>query len=454
MKNEVVNECSAGTVPVEQNISLAKSRSLSTAQFILFSLFGIFMFFVNITIGGVKAIPVQHLTNLINRCLAPIIPYYALAMVTGGAILPFVMKTYKRSVMDIVFTAAKIIGVLIAIMAVFQVGPALLLQPSYIPFLFNSIVIPIVVMFPVMGVGFVALLNYGLPEFLGAFMKGFMRKIWKTPGESAVDAIVSFSGGYALAVLVTNSFYKRGIYTAKESVIVATGFSTVAISFLLIIANALGLTEYWNLYFFTCFFVTFSVTAITARIYPISRIPDTYYDKPAPACPVQDGTVLSQAMEQGVSAAQKADPFLTLVKNYYLGDAIGMGCTVTASILSIGLAGILLANLTPLFDIIGYIFYPFTCLLQLPEPMLAAKAAAIEIAEMFLPSLLVASAPLITKFTIAVTSVTAVLFFSASIPSLLSTDIPVTMKDVLLIWVERTILSLFLAAGIGWMFLV
>ena len=84
--------------------------------------------------------------------------------------------------------------------------------------------------------------------------------------------------------------------------------------------------------------------------------------------------------------------------------------------------------------------------------MLAAKAAAIEIAEMFLPTLLVTSAPIITKFTIAVTSVSAVLFFSASIPSLLSTDIPIKMRTILLIWVERTIISLIVAAGIAHLF--
>lgn len=118
----------------------------------------------------------------------------------------------------------------------------------------------------------------------------------------------------------------------------------------------------------------------------------------------------------------------------------------------IGLLGMLVAEYTPLFDVLGYLFYPFTWLLRLPEPLLAAKAAAIEIAEMFLPSMLVVESAIITKFTIAVTSVSAILFFSASIPCLLSTDIPVRMKDVILIWFERTVLSLIAAAAIGHIF--
>lgn len=435
------------------NQAPAKSRKFATAQFVLCSLLGIFMFFGEITINGVKAIPLQHLTNLMKAILGSYAPYYVLTLVVLGTILPFVKKTWNRSVTDIVFTVFKLLGVVIAIMAVFHVGPEFLHQPSYIPFLFNSLVTPITYMMPVMGFFFVTLLNYGLAEFLAEFLRGIMQKVWKTPGESALDAIVSFSGGYAGAVMVTTDFYKKGIYTGRQSVIIATGFSTVAIGFLLIMANALQITEYWNLFFFASFFVTFAVTAITARIPPITKIPDTYYDKPAVKEPLPNMNIFQRAVKNGVDAAQNARPYLTLCKEYYLGDAITMMCSVSASILSIGLLGLLIADFTPLFDIIGYIFYPFTALMQLPEPMLAAKASAMELAEMFLPTLMVASAPLITKFTVAVTSVSAVLFFSASIPCLVSTDIPVKFKDILIIWVERTILSLILAAAIGWIFL-
>ena len=56
-----------------------------------------------------------------------------------------------------------------------------------------------------------------------------------------------------------------------------------------------------------------------------------------------------------------------------------------------------------------------------------------------------------TKFTVAVTSVSAILFFSASIPALLSTDIKISMKNIFLVWIERTILSLILAAGFAYL---
>lgn len=425
------------------------SRNMAILKFIVFSCIGVFLFFVNIEINGVKVIPIQHIINFVKAVCGPVIPYYALAMVTFGAISPFITKSYKKSTFDLVFTIAKAFGVVIAVMAIFNIGPAPLMTDDMIPFLFNSLVVPIALMIPITGIAYVMMLNFGLVEFMGRLMRPIMRKVWKTPGESSVDAIVSFAGGYSLAVLLTSDFYKKGIYTRKESIIISTGFSTVATSFLIVIANTLGLMEHWTLYFFSCLFVTFAVTAICARIYPITKEPNDYYDKPAEIVEPEGGNLLKRAFESGVETAQKTDPLLTHLKRYYVGDAMKMASSVTASILTIGLIGLVIANFTPIFDYVGYIFYPFTSLLQIPEPMIAAKAAAIEIAEMFLPSLLVVAAPMVTKFTIAVTSVSAVLFFSASIPSLLSTEIPIKMRNILLIWVERTILSLILAAAIA-----
>lgn len=437
----------------EKNTNLLTTRMKASIKFVVFSAIGIAMFFAEVQINGIKAIPIQHIVNLINQVFKPFIPYYALIFVILGAVLPIMNKTYRRSVFDKVFTLVKIIGAVLGIMAVFKIGPALLMEDDYLPFLYGNLVMSITVLIQVSGLGFVFLMNFGLAEFLGTLMHRVMRILWRTPGESSVDAIVSFTSGYTMAMMVTNSFYKKGVYTARESAIIATGFSTVAVSFLIIVSNVLGLNEYWNLYFLSCLFVTFSVTSVTARIYPITHIPDTYYDKPLKEKPVKDGNLLMRAWREGVSTAENAKPLHVYFKDYFMLDAVKMVSSVTASILSIGLAGILLANMTPLFDIAGYIFYPFTLLMQVPEPMLAAKAAAVEIAEMFLPAMLVVKASLITKFTVAVTSVSAVLFFSASVPSLMATDIPIKMKDILLIWVERTILSLIMAAAIAHIFL-
>ena len=38
-----------------------------------------------------------------------------------------------------------------------------------------------------------------------------------------------------------------------------------------------------------------------------------------------------------------------------------------------------------------------------------------------------------------------ILFFSASIPCVMGTDIDISLKDIIIVWVERVILSLLIA---------
>jgi nucleoside recognition membrane protein YjiH len=279
-----------------------------------------------------------------------------------------------------------------------------------------------------------------------------MNPVWKTPGRSAIDAVASFVGSYSIGLLITNKVYKEGKYSAKEASIIATGFSTVSATFMIIVAKTLGLMDRWNFYFWSTLFITFLVTAITVRLFPLKNKSEDYAtDEPIKEKDV-DGNLFKAAVQEGLVSASQAKGLAENVKEN-LRDGFLMAMSILPTILSVGLFGLLLAEYTPIFSYLGYIFYPFTLLMQIPEPMLAAEGAAIEIAEMFLPALLATSAPLLTKYVIGVISVAAILFFSASIPCIFSTDIPLDLKDILIIWVERTILAIILAGAFGHLFL-
>ncbi|EEL45029.1 hypothetical protein bcere0021_28930 [Bacillus cereus Rock3-42] len=255
-----------------------------------------------------------------------------------------------------------------------------------------------------------------------------------------------------MALLITNRVYKEGKYTTKEAAIIATGFSTVSATFMIIIAKTLDIMHLWNVYFWTTLVVTFIVTAITVRIPPLSRKPDTYVTEEGFPEPVYKEKMLERAWEDALEVSKSAPGIMKNIA-VNLKDGFIMTMGILPSIMSVGLIGIVLAKFTPIFDWISYIFYPFTWVLQLPEAGLAAKAASVGIAEMFLPSLLVVSAPLVTKFVIAVVSVSSILFFSASIPCILSTDIPLKVSELIILYVQRTILTLLIITPIAYLLL-
>ncbi len=78
--------------------------------------------------------------------------------------------------------------------------------------------------------------------------------------------VASFVGSYSVGLLLTNRVFKQGKYTIREAAIIATGFSTVSVIFMVVMANTLNIMEYWTEFFWISLIITFGVTALTARI--------------------------------------------------------------------------------------------------------------------------------------------------------------------------------------------
>ncbi len=421
-------------------------------KFFVYSFIGAFTFFIPVTINGTSTIPLDHMVTFVEETVPSLVPFYILIVIIFGAVYPFINRTWNKDSVNMGLSFFKIIGMIVAFMIVFDFGPKWLFNPDMGPFLFNSLVTSVGILVPIGAVFLALLVGYGFLEFIGVIVQPIMRPVWKTPGRSAIDAVASFVGSYSIGLLITNKVFKEGKYTIKEATIIATGFSTVSATFMIVVAKTLGLMEIWNIYFWVTLLVTFLVTAITVRIWPLNKVSEEYYNgKGSPEEKVA-GSRFKAAWEQGMSAA---DNSLPVFKNIWvnLKDGFIMAAAILPSILSVGLLGLVLATYTPVFDILGYIFYPFTWLVQLPEPLLAAKASAVEIAEMFLPALLVTGASLVTKFVIGVLSVSAIIFFSALVPCILSTDIPVSIPKLIVIWIERTILTIIIVTPIAYLLL-
>ncbi|MBZ9606423.1 YjiH family protein [Clostridium estertheticum] len=429
------------------------NNTANVFKFLGYSIIGIFMFFITLTINGKTTIPIDHIVTGLKGLSTKGAGIYGLVVIVLGGVYPFYKKTWNKDKVKTVFSLLKLLGIIIGFMAFFKIGPSWLFEEDMIPFLFDSLVISVGIIVPVGSVFLAFLVGYGLMEFIGVLMKPVMRPIWKTPGRSAVDAVASFVGSYSIALLITNRVYKEGKYTTKEAAIIATGFSTVSATFMIIVAKTLGIMNLWSEYFWVTLVVTFIVTAITARIRPLSKKSDEYYNNQNGYPEIsKEGNIFKNAWEAGLKAAQNSVPIgRNIVENLKDGFIMAMG--ILPSIMSVGLIGLILAKYTPVFNIIGYVFYPIVSLFKLPEALLASKACAVGIAEMFLPALLVVGAPLVTKFVVAVVSISSILFFSASIPCILSTDIPISIREILIIWFERTVFTLIITIPIAYLIL-
>lgn len=425
------------------------SPQLALLQLLVASTIGIVMFFVPIEIGGKSTILFDHAATWVTKNHYKFAVTAFFAMMIYGTIAPFITGSWKKSVSNRVISFFKVAGCLVAIAYVAGWLPDALTAPSMVPFLYEKLGIGLAMIIPIGALVLAFLIGFGLLEMIGVVMEPVMRKIWKTPGFSAIDAVASFVGSYSVGLLITDQVYKSGKYTAREAAIIATGFSTVSAAFMVVVANALNLMASWNFYFWSALLITFAITAISARMPPITWISNAG-GVPDEVMPF--GKRVRFALQSGVEVSRQATrPWQVLWEHFWAG--VRMASAILPAIMGIGLAGLLLAKYTPVFEVLGFVLYPFTALAGLEEPLLVAKSIASGLAEMFLPALLLKESGLdvVARYVVGVVSVSSVIFFSGLVPSILATSIPLNIGHMLLIWLQRTILGILMASAFGYL---
>ena len=420
-------------------------------RFFVYSAIGLFAFFVPFSINGSSStILLDHIVTWITDMLGQGTRYLALLAIVAGTAYQFITGRWKEDYARMAFAFLSVLAIVLCAMVTFGVGPEWLLNPEIGPFVLDKLVISVGMLIPVGAVFLGLLVGFGLMEFIGLMVQPIMRPVFRTPGKSAVDAVASFLGSYSLGLLITDRMYKNGSYNGREAAIVVAGFSTVSATFMVIVAKTLDMMEHWNIYFLVTFIITFVVTAIVVRIPPLSRIPEEYYPGATPHPEKKiTGNRLKAAWREAKLELERADSLGKVLWSNFR-DGLTMAVQVTPGIMSVGVIGLLLATYTPVFKALGVVFYPVVWLLGLPDPWATSGALATGLAEMFLPATLVAGTDdMVLKFTIAVVCVSQIFFFSAMVPAVLATDIPLDIVKMVIIWFIRVVLTVLITVPVA-----
>lgn len=433
-----------------------KKFSLSTwLLFLLPSIAGVILFMIPLPINGGFQIPIAWLASLLSTLLEPVVQWVALVTLLIAAIgsIIFLFKPKEETFINNLFkvtpfwTVTRIVGAVFSILIIWQIGPEAiwsentggkLLSPTglvsflFTIFLFAGMLLPL-------------LLNFGLLEFFGTMMVKIMRPLFKLPGRSAVDALTSWVGDGTIGVLLTSRQYEEGYYTKKEAAIIGSTFSVVSITFCIVVLDQVGLGNYFIPYYLTVLLCGVVLAFIMPRIYPLARKEDTHIDgRPldleAEKFP-ENYNAVTHGLENALNTASKnrsiSKFFTDGIKNVF-----DMYIGVAPVVLAFGTIALMLAEYTSVFTILGKPFEPLLMLFGIPEAAAAAQTMVVGFADMFLPSILGASIESeMTRFFIATMSVTQLIYMSEVGGLLLGSKIPVNIKDLVVIFLLRTLIS-------------
>ncbi|KHE66680.1 YjiH family protein, partial [Halobacillus sp. BBL2006] len=198
-------------------------------------------------------------------------------------------------------------------------------------------------------------------------------------------------------------------------------------------------------FYLTVALAGFIAALIMPRIPPLSRKADTYVNEEADddSEEVPDHhNVFTYGYAKAVEQGSKS----TGVKEFFKQGAqniLDMWMGVAPIVMALGTIALVIAEFTPFFSWLGVPFIPLLELMQVPYAQEASETILVGFADMFLPALIGASIESeMTRFIIACLSVTQLIYMSEVGGLLLGSKVPVNLKDLFIIFLERTIITL------------
>lgn len=441
------------------------SNKSNKLKFIGLSLLGAIFFLVPLTINGESQILLSHITTLITEnWVDPFILFtqFCMGIVLIGTIIFLFYESEYEPLNDVFKTTPvnvglRLSGAFIYLMVLnnwfsgtaigdlilhedtggVMAGEDGLLTILYITFFIAILTLPL-------------LTHFGMVEFIGTLSGDVMKKLFKIPGSSVVNALASFVGDGTIGIVVTDNQYKRGYYTKREAYIIASSFSIVGIAFAAAVANELQLGHIFPIYYMSILLTTLMIAFVIARL-PLKKYPDEYYKgkEPKKERRAQDGSTFQQAYESAVE--QAADVEVWDAFKEACVDVINIYVGFLPIIMVVGTISLVIAENTPVFDVISY---PFIYIYQFlgfgaEAAQAMAPASLAGFADMYLPALFVTGVESeAARFFISVLAFTQLVFMSETGMIFIKTEIGYNFLDIVKLFLFRTVLSLPIIYGI------
>lgn len=426
-------------------------------KFILPSIIGILLFLVPVKVNGEITIGVGVLASSLLNVFGAQIPLFILVMLGFTMVLTCITVLFKpKFIMQNVFfksvflvgpfgITTRVFGFLVGFMAYFQVGPTFISSRSTGGVVLYDLAPVLLTWFLFAGILLPLLVEFGLMEFVGAFLQKVMRPVFTLPGRSSIDTMASWMGAGTVGVLVTMKQYDQGYYTKREAAVIATTFSIASVAFSLVVAQVIGIGHLFIPFYLTVCAGSIIAAIIMPRIPPLSRKADTYHeavgqqiDETTP----EGMTSFEWGWQQAIAKANTSKSPKKLVQDG-VETVLDIWLGLIPLVMSLGAIALILAEFTPIFNIISAPLVPLLEWMRIPEAAGAAPTLLVGFADMFLPAVIGSGLESeLTKFIVASLSLTQLVYMSEIGILILRSNIPISFLELLIIFIQRTIITL------------
>ena len=337
----------------------------------------------------------------------------------------------------------RLFGMTFGLLYFLQVGPELLKSESIGGSVFVGIGVNVIAVYVVACLLLPLLTEFGLMEFAGTLSRPLFRRMFRLPGQAAIDAITSIVGASGIGLLITIDQYDRGNYTGREASIIATNFSIVSLPFCLVIASVAGIERYFLPWYGIVILACLIAAFVTPRLPPLSRKSDIYISNvpvPTTDSEFESQSLLNEAWHRALQRAGQAPGIREFFAAGLANLAFFLFSVVTAMLALATIAALLVFH-TPIFSWLGSPFIALLELAQLPESAAAAPALFSGFLDQYMPAIAAGGIESnSTSFVLAGLSVCQLVFMSEVGVIILRSSLPISIADLIVIFLLRTVI--------------
>ncbi len=433
----------------------ATFETVDLLKFIILSLFGAIMFLMPVPYGEAFSTPLGIVIDWVKATLGLALPYILMGIIIVGGIISLITYFVRPKVImenellksafltTPLYLSSRVASMIITVIVIFGIGPEILISGAT-----GGTMVDLAATLVVIALSLSYILPFltecGIMEFVGILTKPIVRFLFTLPGRSSIDLMASWLGASNAAVILTKGQYDSGFYTAREAAVIMTNFSVVSIPFCMIIANILDIGYLFPAFYLSICLVGLLLALIMPRIRPLKNLPDTYNPKTgkrAEETVPEEYSIFQWALQKSCDRA----------KEFTARDLTSSGNSVLFSMLfslipvviSWGTVSLILVEYTPIFQWLSYPLGYYLKILGVESAFEVAPAALVGFIDMFIPALLITGvASIKTKFIIGVLSLIQIIYVTEVGVIIIQSDVPLNLKDLFVIFLQRTIIAL------------
>lgn len=425
-------------------------------KFIIPALLGFIIFLIPIKYNGNWTIIIGVIMNSFEAAIKPVLNIVVLLLFLSSFTISLVTRIFKpkyimtnaflKAIFDVgnYSLLAKFTAIVFTGLILLQRGPLFVIG-DYTGGMALRLVGTLISAFFICGIFFPLLLDFGVMEFMGVFLRGIMRPVFNFPGRSAINCMSSFVGSGTIGIVMTDLQYKEGYYTQKEACSIATCFSVISLPFCLIFSKTIGLSHMFIQIYVTIILACLIAAVILPKIPPLSRKSDSYHKdagKQINENIPENTSKFKWAMQLGIEKSRENIYFKEVAKKGLKG-VMGVLFDLMPIVMVVATAALAVSEFTPVFIILSKPIVGILETIGIPESVKAAPALITGFIDVFIPVIIGTTIESeFTRFIVVCIASTQIIFMSESGLAIMKSDMGIGFMELLILFILRTIITL------------